>query len=576
MDPYLTREDFDKHLLSIKRANKLTVDTEGTLTHPFSKTWGLSSSANGVNEYFAFNHILPGNLSYEWLPELADAVENAPCLIMHNAKHDLKAMRNLGIDYKGPFYDTMLMAHMINENLMSKELDYLSKYYGGEPKRNSDVMKSIIKGFGWEYIPVDLMRTYGANDAYITEELFYALYDDFMLQGFNDELWQIEQDFCRLLMKIEDYGILVDQDLSASEYERGTGIMRELEKELGFNPGSPQQLGKFLLEDLGLPVVARTKTGNPSFDKKAMEEYDFILQNRNDKRARMVLTYRGWQKTTSSNYRSYLEKLGPDGRIRTNYKQHGTKTGRLSSSDPNLQQIPRESPNDWNGKLKKAFITKQGRRRYEFDYAQLELRVGAAYGQDSRMLAILNDPNRDFFTETGRAIGLTRQDTKTFNYTIQFGGTARRIHSVFNIDFREANNLIRSYYQQYPGLLKISKLSELRASENGYVSYWTGRRRHFQYQEEWRKAFNSVCQGGGFEIIKRKAVEIDKAGLNNEECAMDLTVHDSLCFDIEEGKEREYLPEIKRIMEDVRGFGVSFPVGCKEWATDHDLDMEKL
>lgn len=576
MEHYLSREDFEKHLLNIKRASKVTVDTEGTLTHPFSKTWGLSSSAGGIGDYFAFNHILRGNLPFEWLPELAETVEKAPCLIMHNAKHDLRAMRNLGIDYKGKFYDTMLMAHMINENYMSKELEYLSKYHGGEPKRNSDVMKSIIKGFGWAYVPVDLMRIYGANDAYITEELFYALYDDFVLQGFDDELWQIEQDFCRLLMKIEDGGILVDQDLAAREYERGTGIMRELQKELGFNPSSPIELGNFLLKELGLPVLRRTKLGNPSFDKKAMEEYDFILQNQNDKRAQMVLTYRGWQKTTSSNYKSYLEKLSPDGRIRTNYKQHGTKTGRLSSSDPNLQQIPRESPNDWNGHLKPVFITELGRRGYEFDYAQLELRLGAAYGQDPRMLAILNDDNRDFFTETGQAIGLTRQDTKTFNYTIQFGGTAKRIHEVFGIDFKEANNLIRSYYRQYPGLLKISKLAELRADENGYVQYWTGRRRHFQYRDENRKAFNSICQGGGFEIIKRKMVEIEKAGLNNEECKMELTVHDSIRFNVEEGKERVYLPEIKQIMEDVPQFGVKFPVECKVWATDNKVDMSKL
>jgi len=578
---YLTRDEWEKHIRILKDATMITVDTEGTLTHPFSKTWGLSTSVNGIGDYFAFNHILGRNLPSEWLKEIAPIIENAPLLCFHNAKHDLKALRNLNINYTGPFYDTMMMAHMVNENFFSKNLDYLSRTYGGDPKRNDEVMKTIIKGLGWEYIPVDIIRPYGQNDAFITEALYHSLLSEFNLQGFNGELWNIEQDFTRLLMKMENTGVLIDQDLSHRELDRGLGIMAEIRKELGFNPSSPIELGKFLLDDLGLPMVKPTKTTKklppsqqkPSFDKEAMEVYDELLARRNDKRARQVLIYRGWQKTTSSNYKPYLELLGPDGRLRPNFKQHGTHTGRLSCEKPNLQQIPRESPNDWNGRLKEAFITEHGRRAYEFDYSQLEFRLGAAYGQVRNLIEIFNDPTQDIFTKLAQDNGLSRQDAKTLNYTLQFGGGAQRISEVFGVSFAAAKAIISGYYRQYPGLAKVAALAESRAKERGYVSYWTGRRRHFQFENEARKAFNSVCQGGAFEIVKRKMIEIDKAGLNNSECKMELQVHDSIRFNIEEGKEKTYLPEIKRIMEDVPNFGVDFRVDCKVWAKDEKVDL---
>lgn len=578
---YITEDQFEGYLRGLQGSPRISVDTEGTLTHPFSQTWGASTSAFGVNEYFAWYHRSGTNLPLDWLPRLAKVIENHPCLIMHNAKHDLKALRNLGINFKGKFYDTMLMAHMVNENFFSKELDFLSRHFGGEPKKRSDVMKVIIDKMGWEHVPVSLMREYGSNDAFITEALFESLYPDFCEQGFDGDLWEIEQKFSRLLLKIEDNGVLIDTELSIRELERGEKIMAEIRNELGFNPSSPVDLGKFLIDELKLPMIKPTKTTKklprdqqkPSFDKDAMEVYDELLARRNDKRARQILIYRGWQKTTSSNYRPYLELLGPDGRLRPNFKIHGTHTGRLSCEKPNLQQIPRESPNDWNGRLKEAFITECGRRAYEFDYSQLEFRLGAAYGKVQKLIEVFNDPTQDVFQRLAEDNGLIRQDAKTLNYTLQFGGGAQRISEVFGVSHGAAKAIINKYYSEYPGLKKIATLAHARAIANGYVQYWTGRRRHFQFEEDCRKAFNSVCQGGAFEIVKRKMIELDEAGLNNDECRMELQVHDSIRFNIEDGKEATYLPEIKKIMEDIPQFGVKFKVDCKVWAHDEKLEI---
>lgn len=580
MEPYIDEVEMKQWCKEIEGAPELTIDTEGTINHPFSETWGLSaysSWSQKPGEYFAFFHRNPPemNLPLEWLDWIRDAFKRRKDPItFHHAKHDLRALRNLGINWTGSFKDTMLRAHMVDENLASKELDWLSRHYGGDPKRNSELQKRIIDLYGWALIPIPIIRPYGANDAYITAELESVIGPDFRSQ-FTDDLWDMEQRLARTLMAIEDAGVLIDTGLANRELERGLGIMSELERQLGFNPGSPKQLGKFLLEDLKLPPVGKKgKSDNYSFDKEHMKVYDELLELRNDSRARQVLTYRGWAKTTSSNYKPYLELLYDDGRLRPNFKQHGTVTGRLSCEKPNLQQIPRESANDWNGHLKDVFITEEGRQGYEFDYSQLEFRLGAAYARETSLLAAFNDPSRDVFSEMAERQGLSRNAAKTLNYTLQFGGGADRISAVFGVSTPAARAIINKYFSDYSGLRKLTQLAQQRADENGYVQYWTGRRRHFQFESEHRKAFNSVCQGGGFEIVKRAMVNIHEAGLNNEECRMELQVHDSLRFNIEKGKEHIYLPEIGRLMETAAPdeFGVHFAVECHKWATKDKID----
>lgn len=572
----ITEEDFEKHLINMQRADHLVIDTEGSLTHPYSVTWGLSTSSHSVAEYFPFRHQLGDNLPADWLDPISRIIVKHPCVVFHNAKHDLRALENLGIYRTGKFYDTMLMAHMNNENYFSKELDYLSKHFGGEPKRKSDVMDQLIKAFGWHAIPAELIREYGANDAYITQELFYNLYPDFQEQGFDGELWDYEQKFIRLMARIENRGIPVDVDLSERELARGLQIMDEIKRSLGFDPAKSTELSRFLLDEMKLPVLKRSKkTNKPSFDKEVMKAYDEMLQATNDKRAREILIFRGWQKTTSSNYRRYLELLGPDGRLRANYKIHGTVTGRMSCEDPNLQQIPRESENDWNGRLKRAFITDPEFAAFEADFSQLEFRIAAAYGKVQRLIDIFNDPRRDIFSEMAEDLGLSRHDTKTFNYTLQYGGGADRISAVFGLGRLAAKGRIRQYYEQYPGLAKATSLAKLRMEQNGFVRYWTGRRRHKGPYDDGHKAFNSVCQGGAFEIVKRRMIALDEAGLNNDECRMDLQVHDSIRFEIERGKEKIYIPEIQNIMEDVNSdfnFGVQFKVDIHKWGTKEKWD----
>lgn len=566
---YLTKEEFDKYCKQAEQSLYLSVDTEGTLNHPFSDTWGVSFSASLQGDYFAFNHKLGNNLPQEWLPQLKNTIENHPCLVMHNAKHDLRSLRNLDINYKGKFYCTQLMAHMVNENLPSKELDWLSKATGGEPKRNTEFMDQIIKAFGWDFIPVDVIRPYGQNDAYITEELFHKLLPEFQNQGFDGELWDIEQDFAILLGEMEDNGILIDQPFCEFELDRGLRIMADIKRELGFNPGSPTELGNFLIEELKLPPVGKKgKSGRYSFKKEHMDIYDELLEQNNDHRAKQIMAYRGWQKTTGSNYKPYLERISHDGRFRTSFKQHGTKTCRLSASI--LHQIPKTSQKDWNGRLKKAFIARPGYTLWEFDFSQLEFRLKAAYANQTNLIEIFNDPKRDIFDEMALELGMDRDPTKTLNYTISYGGRKNRVSAVFGVSDVAAGVIIDNYFRKYPGFLELDRLAESRARANGFIKYWTGRRRHFQWDSEMHKAGNAAMQGGAFEIVKRRTLALKRAGLFTPSCILNLQVHDSVVTEIENGKEDEYIPAIIDTMENVeedKNFGVKFRVDVHKWGT---------
>jgi DNA polymerase-1 len=290
-----------------------------------------------------------------------------------------------------------------------------------------------------------------------------------------------------------------------------------------------------------------------------------MLATMDDDRASLILEYRGYQKTVSSNYKPYLELLSPDGRLRPNYKMHGTVTGRLSCEKPNLQQIPRVSEKPWNGRLKQAFIAEPGFTLWEADYSQLELRLAAAYARETELLEIFNS-GRDVFTEMARDLNMARHDVKTLTYTIQYGGGITRIKNVFGVSVEKAAEIKDDYFERYPGFRKMSQQASSVCRRQGFIRLWSGRRRHFaDPQNEAHKAFNSVIQGGAAEIVKHTMLRLSET-VDSDDCRMLLQVHDSVVFEIRNGMEDAYLPKIKEVMEAVEpDFGVHFAVDVHKW-----------
>ncbi len=577
MPMYEKPTDISEFLKAAKYAPVISVDTE-TNAYDIRDGRGFcmgTSIAFGFNDqlvhstYFPFRHKHGVNYQHFILDQVKDLIETHDAVVFHNAKFDLVSLNSLGINRTGLFYDTMLMAHMVNENLLSKSLDFCSRWFLKEKgKDKADALDMFIKASGWENVPAIAMFDYACRDAELTLALYYHLNKEMSAQSLYDgELWEYEQEFVRTLIAMERRGVRIDQELAAEQYALGIKTMAEIQSKLKLNPASPKDLEKLLINELGLPVVKRTPGGKPSFDKFAMGVYDELLEVNDNDLAKQILTYRGWQKTTSSNYHAYMELLSPDGRIRPNYKIHGTVTGRLSCEKPNLQQIPRSGDNPWNGKLKKAFIAKEGFTLYEIDYSQLELRLATAYANEEGLKAAFAE-GRDVFTEMSNELGMARHDVKTLTYTIQYGGGVNRVSTVFKLPEYRAKEIIDNFYAKYPGFREKTRIAQRKTFTQGYLKLWSGRRRHFvDPQSEAHKAFNSVIQGGAAEIMKRQMVRLHNTLDNEEECRMLLQVHDSVVLEIRDDVADNYLPEIKQLMEDVKpDFGVKFAADLHKWS----------
>lgn len=425
-------------------------------------------------------------------------------------------------------------------------------------------------------------------------------------------IWKREIEFTTLLMKMESRGVRIDQDMCKAEMDYGNGRMYWLHKELGnLSPTSPKDIA-LLFMSISLPLSEEHKTskGNYSFDKTAMAYYDELLELRADgfgDSAKKILEYRGWSKTVSSNYKPYLELVSPDGRLRCNFNQIGTKTTRLSCNSPNLQQIPRSSDKRWNGNLKKAFVAKPGFVLVANDYSQLEFRLAAAYARQENLIEIFNrsehpekftKQERDIFIQMCLEMHLSpeeaRQAMKTLTYAKAFGAGMLKIavmlgesipewvNKYFNqwtdypeqaqaakeyVANTEAGKFYLAWEKKYQRMTDNSVYVNSVAKSRGYINLWTGRRRHFQYKWESRKAYNSLIQGGGAEIVKSAMLRLFKE-VDNPDCEMLLQVHDSVVFEIRESKVDFYLPIIQEVMARTsaeKDFGVYFATEPEYW-----------
>lgn len=416
--------------------------------------------------------------------------------------------------------------------------------------------------------------------------------------------WERECQFMDVIRLMESRGVRIDTDECNRQIAIGQQKMKEILVDLkGLNPGSPKDLKALLVDKIGLPVLARTPKGAPSFTKDVMEDYDAILEAETivaeeaRRIAQQVLEFRGWQKTVSSNYISYLDKLSPDGRLRPNYLLHGTKTGRMSCNNPNLQQIPRSTDKPWNGHLKRVFIPQDGYVLLNVDYSQLEFRLGSAYAGQQNLLDIFNSyratgVKRDVFTEMSAVLNRPRHDCKTLTYAKMYGAGLLKIcimlgeqipDQIVNsymsdskdaryaarnwlLDRTDAGQFYQEWEQEYKELVALARRVNKVAENRHYIKYWTGRRRHFQHGIGAHKAFNSLIQGGGAEVVKSAMIRLAEE-IDGPECRMLLQVHDSVLFEVHADKLADYRGRIADVMANVeseRNFGVHF-------ATDSDL-----
>lgn len=526
-----------------------------------------------VSHYLPFRHKFGPNLDKRFLGLFEEVLsfretKELP-VIYHNSKFDFESLRTLGIklDPTALHYCTMIIAHLIDEERpYSKSLDAVTKWYLNDPgKKVSPEFKRWITKHGWETIPSPEMYEYAAYDADLTYRLWIEKLKSKYLEQNLEPIWEQKRKTIAVLMSMERRGSKIDVPLCEKMTLIGEQIMLDVQELLGgLNPNSPKDLKKLLIDQMGLPILKKTPSGNPSFDKKVMVEYEEVLERLEDLTAQQVLTYRGWSKAVGSSYRPYVEKLSPDGRLRANYKLHGTKTGRLSCGY--FQQIPKTSSKPWNGEMKKAFIEDEGWELWEGDYSQLELRLATAVSGEPHMMEVFADDSRDIFSEMAEILGLVRQDTKTFVYATGYGAGINRLKTALGISAERAEQIRQRHRSAYPLLFSISNRASRTVKEKGRIKLWSGRYRHFQFPDsEAHKAFNAWTQGGAADIVERTMWRLYR-DIESEYCHMLIQVHDSVLFAVRTDMKDNVLPEIKRIMETVEpDFGVKFRVDVHKW-----------
>jgi DNA polymerase-1 len=566
---------------SMACAVRIAVDTEttGVLLIKDGRHYltGVSTAWRDLSgelqtEYFPFRHKEGYNLPWGIFEKLIAVLSHrSKKLTFANLKFDAHSFATAGFwmpNWECKLRDIRIDQHYLNENF-PKGLDVAARIYLKESK--SENLKEAANAIGWEYIPSEVMAPYAKQDARLTYLLEEKIYTPKLLKTGLAKLIPEAMQYRMLLFEMEQEGVGANLEFCAEMEERGEKRMAEIRADLGFDPNKRTQLGKFLLDTLGLPVLKRSeKTLKPSFDKEVMAEYDQLLAVENNKDAQLILQYRGWSKAVTSLYRPVQQLVSPDGRIRANLNQTGTVTGRLSSSNPNLQQIPRDSPNEWNGEAKKSFNS--GDPDYVllgFDYSQLELRLGAWYGQDKMLIDEFNKPDGDPFKPLAISIfGEMTEDTrfKTKHglvYPTNYGAGKEKVRKQLGVTHEKLEEIYDNYYAALPGLFKVSDLCQKRMKSRGYIKYWTGRRRRITDERKIHASFNSLLQGGGAELVKKAQLQSP----HNNECKQVLQVHDEIVFKVRKDKVEKYTPIIIESMTNFPQINVPLKVEGKKWSS---------
>lgn len=587
----------------------LAVDTEATglFVHDGrDKAIGISYATltpNGTprSGYLGFDHPVGESAPRELVDQLAYVLEQEERpLIFQGAQFDMNSLLTADIDVRGnEFYDLPSMACLIDENMPAKGMDAIAKRFAPHvEKLTEDTWLNNEKKTGWKNTTPERMNKYATNDAEVT----FVSWDEMIThpewRALHESVWPHKQRTIRALLSMRRLGVRLDPEPAQYMADRGNKRMAEILEELGYVNLGPKALTDLLLDKLQLPVLGRSaKTGDPSFKAEYMAEYDEMLERDGSDLGKLIFEYRGWQKAVSAGYAAYLDKVSPDGRVRTEYTTHVTRTGRLSSKEPNLQQIPKDEPDPekvekhklkkpWNWQMKAVFIASEGYKMWSIDYSQLELRLMAAFAGVQELKQVFIE-GRDIFDEMAEALGYPRQDIKTFVYANSYGAGDAKIARSLGTTVAKAKKLRTDYYAQYPGLAIFSRRLQRMAERNKKFPLWSGRYRHMPYPREAYKAMNSFIQGGGADVVERAMVRVYEEVCNND-CRMLMQVHDAFVFEIKEGKEHKYLPRIEEIMCDVdflieeripEGLGTSIAVETDawpifEWPADEENENE--
>lgn len=557
----LTEQAFKQWIEKLQHAKRFAFDTETTsLDYMEAKLVGVSFAIEaGKAAYVPFGHDYLGAPKQlersQVLNQLKPILENAKIKkIGQNIKYDMEVLANADIQLNGIEFDTMMESYVIDSSSNAHDMDSLAlKYLGWRTITFEDVAGKGSHQISFNQVDVDQAGTYAAEDADVTLRLHEALWPRVQKEaGILHIFEKIEMPLVPVLAHIERNGVLIDPQKLERQGKELQKRLTELEadafKTAGsqFNMNSPKQLQEILFEKLKLPVLQKTPTGQASTADNVLQELalDFEMP-------RLIIEYRSLSKLISTYTSRLIKQIHPaTGRVHTSYNQTGTATGRLSSSEPNLQNIPIRSPE--GRRIRQAFIAPKGYQLISADYSQIELRLMAHISEDPGLLNAFAN-NLDIHRATASEVwGVPidqvtpemRRDAKAINFGLIYGMSAFGLTRQLGIDRKAAQEYIDRYFARYPRVKAYMDNTRALAREKGYVETLWGRRLYLpdihasqipRQKAAERAAINAPLQGSAADIIKMAMIQIDRwLRENSIKAKMIMQVHDELVFEAAE------------------------------------------
>ena len=489
--------------------------------------------------------------------------------IGQNLKFDRGIMENYGVELRGIAFDTMLESYVLNSVAGRHDMDSLAdRHLNYKTTTFEDIAGKGKKQLTFNQIPLEEAANYAAEDADITLLLHQALYPQLEAEKSLLHVYQdIEMPLVPVLSRMERTGVLIDANVLAAQSAELTARLDELEKQAfaiageEFNLSSPKQLQTILFEKLNLPVVKKTPGGAPSTNEEVLEE----LAD-NHELPRVILEHRSLSKLKTT----YTDKLPlmvdpKTRRVHTSYHQAVTATGRLSSRDPNLQNIPVRT--DEGRRIRQAFIARDGYCIMAADYSQIELRIMAHLSQDKGLLKAFAEGKDIHRATAAEVFGVPldevtadqRRSAKAINFGLIYGMSAFGLARQLGIPRGEAQRYMDLYFERYPGVLEYMARTREHAAEKGYVETLEGRRlwlpeinsrNGMRRKAAEREAINAPMQGTAADIIKKAMIAVDDwLQKENIDALMIMQVHDELVFEVRKEQQAEMAEKIRGLME---------------------------
>ena len=570
----LTEADLNRWVEKLKQAKLFALDTEtDNLDYMAANLVGISFALeNGEAAY------LPLQLDYLGAPKtlekttaltlLKPVLEN-PAIqkVGQNFKYDLTIFARNGIDVQGVAFDTMLESYVLNSTGRHNMDDLAKRYLGHQTISFEEIAGKGKNQLTFNQIPLEQAAEYAAEDADVTMKLQQVLWEKLSKEPTLEKLFkEMELPLLGVLSRMERRGVLIDSDALFLQSNEIANRLSELEEQAyvlagqPFNLASTKQLQEILFDKLGLPVIQKTPKGAPSTNEEVLEELAFSHEL-----PKVLVEHRGLSKLKSTYTDKLPQMVNPQtGRVHTSYHQAVTATGRLSSSDPNLQNIPIR--NEEGRRIRQAFIAREGFTVVAADYSQIELRIMAHLSQDQGLINAFTqgkDIHRStaaeiFGVELDEVTSEQRRNAKAINFGLIYGMSAFGLSRQLGIGRADAQSYMDLYFKRYPGVQTFMHDIREKAKAQGYVETLFGRRLYLpdinssngmRRKAAERVAINAPMQGTAADIIKRAMIQLDQTLQNDPDIAMIMQVHDELVFEVRSEKVAFYSELIKTQME---------------------------